>query len=172
MKTYLLSIFILMFCGAGIEQAQKKTISSKEKPVTKSSEEKPIPTLKGDRYVPRIVYKDEWILFADSEDGTFYLNPSKLMLFDGIVYSWEKMIPSNPISYSRDKKFNGSEVSYLLTYREVDCKKLLSKTRTISYYAKDGTLIKLIGNLEGKRIRVKPNSVEKKSLIKACSYEL
>lgn len=176
MKIYLLIIVILIFCGGGIGQEQEKAIiPSKEKSAAKPSDEKPIPTLTADRYVPRIVYKDEWISFADSKIGTYYLNPSNLMLVYGTVYYQEKMIPLNPISFSRDKKLDGSEAAYLVTYRQVDCKKLLSKTRLLAYYGKNGGMIKLInteGTSKNKMVRVKPNSIEKKSLVKACSYEL
>lgn len=168
-----LFILISIFCGVG--QAQEKPVSSKGKSVAKSSGEKPVPTLTAGKYVPRIVYKDEWISFADSQDGKFYLNPSNFMLVYGTVYYQEKMIPSDPVSYSRDKKLNDPELSYVVTYRQVDCRKLFSKKRITAYYDKDGRMIKIIsteGKPEDKMIRVKPNSIEKKSLVKVCSYEL
>ena len=172
MKSYLLIILTLVLCSVGFGQAKKKPISPKKKTVAKSSNENPIPTVEGEKYVPRFVYKDEWILFATSQIGTHYINPSQLMRMDGRIYYWEKVVPSNPGSYSSENNLNNADVSHALFRIESDCKDNLSKTTHIIFYAKDGKVIKSSYHENAKMLHVKPDSVAKKSLIKACSYKL
>jgi hypothetical protein len=111
---------------------------------------------------------DDWVEYGENDGGSFLYSKVNIKRTEDTVQVWEKMVLSDKGRESeieeRRRRGKGAtegydKLSYILSLDEIDCKKELTKTLSLTYYNTDDVVLARYSFEKPDSIPIPPGSV-------------